>query len=174
MQRHAKSRFDEIYRRHLDDVTRYVRRRVEADAVEDLVAETFVVCWRKLDELPSEALPWLYAVARNTIANHYRASARRDAAAGASPAGSVFQPVEQDDVLARAFAHLSETDREVLRLVAWEQLSLRDAARVLGCAPVACRVRFHRARRRLAAELQALEARDAAAHSRPHPEGATS
>jgi RNA polymerase sigma-70 factor (ECF subfamily) len=120
MRRQAKSRFEEIYRSHLDDVTRYVRQRVETDVVEDLVAETFVVCWRKLDELPSDALPWLYGVARNTIANHYRAAARRNAAAGASPARTVFQPVEQDDVLARAFARLSETDREVLRLVAWE------------------------------------------------------
>jgi RNA polymerase sigma-70 factor, ECF subfamily len=174
MERPGESRFTEIYERHHETVTRYVRRRVAPDAVEDLVAETFLVCWRKLDELPREPLPWLYAVARRTIANHRRAGARLGAAQGAHEPNAGFQPVERDDVLARAFERLSETDREVLRLVAWEQLSLRDAARVLGCSPVACRVRFHRARRRLAAQLEALEAPDGGARSRPHPEGATS
>jgi RNA polymerase sigma-70 factor (ECF subfamily) len=70
-----------------------------------------------------------------------------------------------DPELAAGFAALSERDREVLRLVAWEGLSLRDAARVLGCSAVACRVRYHRAKSRLAARL------DAAASFPPAPEG---
>ena len=174
MQRHADSRFQSIYEHHLKDVTLYIRRRVAADAVEDLVADTFLVCWRKLDEVPHDPLPWLYAVARKTLANHYRATAPRDLPAQPSAAEDAFLPIERDDVLAGAFARLSESDREILRLVAWEQLSLRAAARVLGCSPVACRVRFHRARRRLASHLQALELPDAAAHRRTHPEGVTS
>src|SRR5436309_38839 len=124
MQRQANSRFHEIYTRHREDVTLYVRRRVAADSVEDLVAETFLVCWRKLDEVPREPLPWLYAVARKLLANHYRAAARRHLPVGLPPAEDAFLPIELDDVLARAFARLSERDREVLRLVAWEQLSL--------------------------------------------------
>jgi RNA polymerase sigma factor (sigma-70 family) len=84
-----------------------------------------------------------------------------------------FSPIGDDDVLARAFARLSEPDREVLRLVAWEHLSLRDAARALGCSYVACRVRFHRARRRLASQLERFEDPAAAAEVRTHPEGAT-
>src|SRR5437762_834755 len=133
MQRQAESRFHEIYERHRYDVTLYVRRRAAADSVEDLVAETFLVCWRKLDDVPGEPLPWLYAVARKLLANHYRATAPRDVPVAALSAEDAFLPLERDDVLARAFARLSDADREVLRLVAWEQLSLRTAARVLGC-----------------------------------------
>jgi RNA polymerase sigma-70 factor (ECF subfamily) len=174
MQRQADSRFDEIYKRHRDHVTLYVRRRVDADSVDDLVAETFLVCWRKLDEVPREPLPWLYAVARKTLANHYRAAAPRELPRQVSPEENAFLPIERDDVLAGAFARLGEADREVLRLVAWEQLSLGAAAKALGCSQVACRVRFHRAKRRLASHLEELQAPDAAARPRPHPKGATS
>jgi len=174
MQRPTDRRFQAIYEEHLADVTFYVRRRAAGDAVEDLVAETFLVCWRKLDEVPPEPLPWLYAVARRTLANHYRATAPRDVPLGTAVAEDAFLPIEGDDVLARAFARLSQTDREILRLVAWEQLPLKAAARSLGCSPVACRVRFHRAKRRLASHLEALEAPDAAARRRIPPEGVTS
>jgi len=174
MQRQADSRFQEIYERHREEVTLYVRRRVAADSVEDLVAETFLVCWRKLDEVPRDPLPWLYAVARKTLANHYRATAPRELPARVSAGEDAFLPIERDGVLAEAFARLSEADREVLRLVAWEQLSLRAAAGALGCSQVACRVRLHRAKRRLASHLQELQAPDAAANRRPHPEGARS
>jgi RNA polymerase sigma factor (sigma-70 family) len=114
----------------------------------------------------------IYAVSRKMLANHYRATARH-AGARDRRADEAFSPIEDDHVLARAFARLSEPDREVLRLVAWEHLSLRDAARALGCSHVACRVRFHRARRRLASQLEQFEEPAAAAESRPHPEGAT-
>jgi RNA polymerase sigma-70 factor (ECF subfamily) len=173
MQRQAETRFHAIYERHREDVTMYVRRRVAADSVEDLVAETFLVCWRKLDEVPREPLPWLYAVARKTLANHRRAAAR-DVPYLLAPAEDAFEAIADDEVLRRAFRRLSETDREVLRLVAWEQLPLRAAAAVLGCSHVACRVRFHRAKRRLASQLEQLDAPDAAANRRPRHEGATS
>src|ERR671937_313578 len=143
MQRQRDGRFQEIYERHREDVKLYVRRRVAADSVDDLVAETFLVCWRKLDQVPLEPLPWLYAVARKTLANHYRAAAPRRLPGDVPPPEDVFLPVERDEVLARALARLTEADREVLRLVAWEQLSLRAAARGLGCSHVACRGRFH-------------------------------
>lgn len=174
MQQPAFSRFEEIYERHRESVTLYFRRRLPADSVEDLVAETFLVCWRKLDEVPREPLPWLYAVARKLLANHYRATTPRDLPPGVSPGEDAFLAIERDDILARAFARLSEADREVLRLVAWEQLSLRATARALGCSQVACRVRLHRAKRRLASHLEALDTADAAGAQQPHPAGVTS
>jgi RNA polymerase sigma-70 factor, ECF subfamily len=172
MQQSAEIRFRDIYERHRARVTLYVRRRVAPDSVDDVVAETFLVCWRKLDQVPREPLPWLYAVARNTLANHHRVTARQVRAPDRR-ADEAFSPIADDHVLARAFARLSEPDREVLRLVAWEHLSLRDAARALDCSHVACRVRFHRARRRLASQLEQFEEHAAAAETQPHPEGAT-
>lgn len=170
MERSAEERFQSIYTRHVDAVTAYVRRRTEADSVEDVVAETFVVCWRRLDRVPDEPLPWLLAVARKTLANQYRAAARPRVASGDRQTSEV--ELVGDPVLAQAFARLAEADREVLRLVAWEQLSLREAAKALGCSYVACRVRFHRARRRLAANLETLE-HAATAPRRPQVEGVT-
>lgn len=171
MQRSAEERFEDIYRRHAGAVTAYVRRRCAPASVEDVVAETFVVCWRKLEQVPAEPLPWLYAVARKTLANERRAAARPQVAS--TDGALVGAPeIEGDPVLARAFALLGEADREILRLVAWEQLTLREAARVVGCSHVACRVRFHRARRRLATQLDRLEQPSTAASPRPHTEGA--
>jgi RNA polymerase sigma factor (sigma-70 family) len=172
MQQSAEERFDDIYRRHAGAVTAYVRRRCAPDLVEDVVGESFVVCWRKLEEVPADPLPWLYAVARKTLANERRAAGRPPVATAGE--ATVAPPeIEGDPVLARAFARLAEQDREILRLVAWEQLSLREAARVLGCSYVACRVRFHRARRRLAAHLERLEHSPTAANPHSRPEGAS-
>ena len=135
------------------------------------MAETFLVCWRRLDRVPDEPLPWLYAVARKTLANERRRRARTAPAQVAVP---LAEPCRADDpVLAVAFARLSERDREVLRLVAWEGLALAEAARVLGCTALAARVRFHRAKRRLAARLAEAEESPAVPPSRRHPEGAT-
>jgi RNA polymerase sigma-70 factor, ECF subfamily len=171
MHRSSEERFRDIYQRHVDAVTAYVRRRGPEDSVEDVVADTFLVCWRKLERVPDEPLPWLYAVARKTLANQRRAASRHASAAGGEAADAIAE-INGDPVLRRAFALLSEPDREVLRLIAWEHLSLSDAAITLGCSYVACRVRFHRARRRLATHLARLEERTSTATPQPHPKGA--
>jgi len=125
-------------------------------------------CWRKLERIPDEPLPWLYAVARKTLANQRRRLAREQRVDAADPASAVaeLEPVG-DTALAAAFAALSERDREVLRLIAWEGLSPSQAAVVLGCSALSCRVRYHRAKTRLARRLEATEA------FRPHLKGAT-
>jgi RNA polymerase sigma-70 factor, ECF subfamily len=171
MDRPREERFHSIYTCHIDAVTAYVRRRTDADSVEDVVAETFIVCWRRLDRVPAHPLPWLLAVARKTLANRYRAAARPRLAIGERQTTEVA--LVGDPVLAKAFARLSDADREVLRLVAWEQLSLREAAIVLGCSYAACRVRFHRARRRLATNLETHEHAATAAPATPRVEGVT-
>jgi RNA polymerase sigma-70 factor (ECF subfamily) len=156
-------RFERIYEEHRDAVRAYVRRRAPEPVVDDVVADVFVVCLRRIDDVPRNALPWLYGVARKTLANERR---KRHDAAPASDTAYEPEPVG-DSQLAAAFAALSDADREVLRLVAWEGLPLRDTARVLECSPVAARVRYHRAKSRLAALL------DTASSFRPEPKGVT-
>ena len=156
--------FERIYDDHAEAVRAYVRRRAPRDVVDDIVSETFVVCLRRLDTVPAEPLPWLYAVARKILANERRKAGRE--VPSAVEVAYEPEPV-RDAELAHAFAQLSERDREVLRLVAWEGLSPRDAATVLDCSAVACRVRYHRAKSRLAASL------DATASFRPQPKGVT-
>jgi RNA polymerase sigma-70 factor (ECF subfamily) len=157
-------RFEQIYAEHHEAVRAYVRRRAPDSVIDDVVSDTFVVCLRKIDRVPADPLPWLYAVARKTLANERRKRARV-AHEQAVPVGEP-SPVG-DGALAAAFNALNERDREVLRLVAWEGLSLADAATVLGCSAVACRVRYHRAKSRLASKLAA------AASFRPEPKGVT-
>jgi RNA polymerase sigma-70 factor (ECF subfamily) len=157
-------RFDEIYAEHVDAVRAYVRRRAPEALVDDVVADVFVVALRRIDDVPRNALPWLYAVARKTLANERR---KRSRTVPLAPEVSYEPEPVGDSQLAAAFAALSDTDREILRLVAWEGLSLREAAAVLECSPVACRVRYHRAKSRLASRLAA------AASFRPEPRGVT-
>jgi RNA polymerase sigma-70 factor, ECF subfamily len=150
--------FPDLYERHRDDVWRYFRRRVP-DAAEDLVTEVFVVAWRRRADVPDEPLPWLYGVARHVLSNHRRGAARQEAllrrasehvqASGGDPAELVG--VRAD--LGRALRALSETEREVVLLVAWEGLSIAEAAAALGCRRGTAAVRLHRARRRLRGEL---------------------
>jgi RNA polymerase sigma factor (sigma-70 family) len=150
--------FRAIYSAHHAALCAYFARRVGRGEVEDLVAETFVVAWRKLPRRIEHPLPWLYAVAGKVLANHRRKAARRDGVdigdrlAGTAPA----DPAEtlSDHHLAQAFAQLSERDREAIRLVAWEGLSLADAARAARCGAPAFAVRLSRARRRLQGLLE--------------------
>ncbi|MEV8391779.1 MULTISPECIES: RNA polymerase sigma factor [unclassified Streptomyces] len=149
-------RFTALYQRHYTDVEGYVRRRVHPSQVNDVVAEIFVVAWRRLDDLPGDGtLPWLYGVARRTLANTYRSDQRRGRlleALAAQP--DVASGDHADDVASRlavmaAFSQLSSDHQEALRLTLWEGLSARDASRASGCSVATFQVRLHRARKRL-------------------------
>ena len=142
--------FREIYDTHHAAVCAYFARRTAYDDVEDLAAETFMVAWRKMPKRLEEPLPWLYAVARRVLANHRRKTARRSGPLPPpGPAAPDPADLAGDRGLAAAFAALSERDREAIRLVAWEDLSIKDAARAAGCSASAFAVRLSRARARL-------------------------
>ncbi|GAA3396660.1 RNA polymerase sigma factor [Cryptosporangium minutisporangium] len=145
--------FTVFYRRHYGDVERYVRRRLAGDAVRDAVADVFLVAWRRFSEVPPEAaLPWLYAVARHTLANEVR-GARRAASLRARieqqpevHAGDPADRVAGQLALAEVFGALPEISQEIVRLVAWEGLTIAKAATVTGCSVSAATMRLHRAR----------------------------
>lgn len=151
--------FAALWDAHAARVLGYARRRVGPDAAEEVVAETFLVAWRRLDRVPPEPLPWLLVVARNTIANQRRATGRRDAltvelagfAAVVTTAAAPDVGVVERQALLRALAALSAAEREALLLVGWDGLEAADAAAVAGCSVTAFRMRLSRARRRLAA-----------------------
>jgi RNA polymerase sigma-70 factor (ECF subfamily) len=155
-------RLEALFQAHAGAVRAYARRRIGAAGADDTVSEVFAIAWRRLDDVPDRALPWLLGCARRVLAHQYR-RAGRDAALVdrleqlASVSAAAVSWAGDDDTLARAFARLSDRDREVLLLIAWEGLDTRDAAAVLGCSRNTLAVRFHRARRRLAAALDRLE-----------------
>lgn len=152
--------FTAMYASHYPHVVRYGLRRLgDADACAELAQEVFVVAWRRRGEVPDRSLPWLYGVARRLLANEWRARRTApDLAAFVDAPGSpgADAGVEVADVHA-ALARLAEPDREILRLVGWEELTVAEAAQVLGCTRTTAAVRLHRARRRLTDALYAQE-----------------
>jgi RNA polymerase sigma factor (sigma-70 family) len=157
-----RSRFEDLYRAHADAVLRYALRRTHPDAAADVLAETFLVAWRRLERVPAEPKPWLLAVARRVLANQRRGEARRESLvnriASEPPERGAGAP-ETGDV-ADAITRLPARDREALVLVYWDGLESGEAAQVLGCSARAFRSRLHRARRRLARLLEADEEPD--------------
>jgi RNA polymerase sigma-70 factor (ECF subfamily) len=154
-----EARFEELYVEYYARVLAYVLRRAPAAVAGDVVADVFLVAWRRLEHVPDDPLPWLLGVARKTLANERRGGRRRAALLVAleEKRGEVdAAPVgRQAHALGEAVNRLGETDRELLRLVAWDGLTTREASIVLGISHAACRVRLHRLRRRLGRELAA-------------------
>ncbi|MEV5741321.1 RNA polymerase sigma factor [Microbispora rosea] len=156
------ARFEAVYRETYGRLTAYAVSRCDSpqDAA-DVVAEVYTVAWRRMDDLPEgdEAVLWLYGVARNVVANHRRGEARRRARIAEldaeladlyvdSPASGV-----ELTAIGAAFLSLSDDDRELLSLVAWEGLGREEIATALGLSRNAVRIRLHRARRRFSRAL---------------------
>ncbi len=149
----ARDRFELIYNKHAPVVKAYAMRRAPASTVDDIVSDVFTVCWRRLEDVPADPLPWLIGVAARVLRTHRRTETRRDRlsqrlADSETTAGWEGPPLEPAS-LGAALELMRESDRELLLLIAWDGLTPTQAATVLGIAPVTVRVRLHRARNRL-------------------------
>ena len=153
--RARRERFEELAALVVEPVRRFLARRADPDTADDVLADTLLVLWRRLDDVPDgdEALPWSYAVARNALANAERGTRRQrrlahritvvdppDEAAPVEP--------EPDDRVAATLARMRPDEAELLRLWAWEQLTPAQIATVLELTPNAVSIRLHRARGR--------------------------
>jgi RNA polymerase sigma factor (sigma-70 family) len=139
--------FSAVYRECYPRVLVYAASHAGAQRAEDITSETFTIAWRKLDQMPSNALPWLLGIARNLVRTARRQVWHDELTDVA--ADDDFAVVE----LRAALASLSEADQEVLTLIAWHGLTPAEAAQVLSCTTATFYVRLHRARRRLRAAL---------------------
>ena len=149
--------FEELYGATAVDLLAYVRRRTSANA-EDLVAEVYVVAWRRRSDLPAPELrrAWLFGVARTLLKadrrQHHRDREVLSELASRPETAAVTESARAVDVMTSALGRLAPQHREVLRLVAWEGLSPSELAVALGVRPGAARVRLHRARQALASD----------------------
>lgn len=156
-----QARFEALYAANHAPVLGYaLRRTANPDDAADILSETFLTAWRRLDELPpgDDARLWLYGVARRVLANYYRGERRRSALADRLRAelASSYVPPElggESAKMTEALRRLPRQHRELLTLNAWEGLDYGEIATVLGCSRNAARIRLHRARLRLADEL---------------------
>ncbi len=178
----AEARFRKVFQTHFDAINRYCLRRISIEEVNDVVAETFAVAWRKKERIPevSDQLPWLYGIARNEIRNRHR-SLRRLKALKSKLGGQAHQTdagpepivVRNEDLrqVMDALSSLSPRDREVLLLRTHEELDYEQLGVALSCSPEAARKRLSRAIDRLrraggftkplpAAQVRAMEGGD--------------
>ncbi|GHJ54660.1 siderophore-interacting protein [Nonomuraea sp. TT08I-71] len=150
-----EERFTAIYHAHHPQVYAYAVSRAGRTLADDVVGDTFLVAWRRLDDLPAAPLPWLLGVARNVIRERYRDDIRQASLATelrawvAEADADIADGVAERAAMLAALAGLGEDDREALTLTAWQGLSAKAAARVVGCSTATFFVRLHRARRRL-------------------------
>lgn len=160
--------FMRVYDRHFRAVLRYALARVSPEQAKDVTAETFLIAWRRLGELPAEPAGWLFGVARKVIAGQLRSDARQGAlkvrlavvsTRPGEPADPADEAAERDSARL-ALTRLGEQDQEVLMMAAWDGFAPDVAAEVLGISKAAYLTRLHRARQRLAAELTEKDARN--------------
>jgi RNA polymerase sigma factor (sigma-70 family) len=152
--------FGVLFDRYAADIHRYAARRLGAGAADDLVAETFLVAFRRRGSYDSgrpKARPWLYGIATTLIARQRRSEQRLYRALARTGLDPLPEPIADQVVrrvvaqgqqrrLAAALAGLSPADREVLLLVAWAGLSYEEIAEAVGVPVGTVRSRLHRAR----------------------------
>lgn len=159
-----RARFEALAPELIEPLRRFLARRTDAASADDVLGDTLLVCWRRLDEVPAgEELPWAYGVARHCLANAERGARRQLRVA--TKIAVVDPPAEEstapDDDPAgervrQALSGLPERDAELLRLWAWEQLGAGEIAVVLDITPNAASIRLHRAREKLRDELRKI------------------
>ncbi|MBU2667849.1 sigma-70 family RNA polymerase sigma factor [Actinoplanes bogorensis] len=159
-------RLRRLHAENYPDLLRFVERRVPPSEAEDVVSTVFLTAWRRLDDVPDDARPWLFAVARRTMANQSRSWLRRRALdvrlnsidPTETPDGAAGTAARVD--LVRAFRSLSVADREVLALIAFDGLTTEQAATILGCRRTTFAMRLTRARQRLRDALAETPVKD--------------
>lgn len=163
---------EQALRTNAADLLRYLLRRIDRDEAPDVLADVFMTTWRRRDVVPQDPLRarmWLFGVARRTVANHRRSGTRANAltarlraaledtvAAGAtSYPGSVSD--ERDREVREAVAALPPRQRELVRLVHWDAMTLAEAAEIAGIRASTARSHYARARERLERGLSAAD-----------------
>jgi RNA polymerase sigma factor (sigma-70 family) len=160
----AEARFAQVFG-HLHAIVAYAARRGSRDP-EGIAAEVMAIAWRKLPVVPADnPRPWLFVTARNLLMAERRRAGRQAPLDPGQADQAAAPAIESGDAaVTSALLELRPDDRELLLLVAWDDLTPAEAADALGISAVALRVRLFRARRRFE---QALERRPPGADPSP-------
>ncbi len=146
-----------------EPLQRYLGRRAQPADVSELLNDSLLVIWRRLDSVPlDDPLPWSYGVAKRCLANYRRGAQRRlrlvgrviDRAPRESFASRAPSPEFDHPQLETALNELEEADRELVRLWAWEQLGPREIAVVLGTTSNAVSLRLTRVKKKIVTSME--------------------
>src|ERR1700722_1444462 len=145
--------FEDFFRENYSRLFQYVARRVPHEQVDDVVAASFVVAWRKFEQATIPALPWLFRIASFEVSNRRRSLRKSNNVVSFEVVGEYFSTSTTSEVnsigIHAALGRLSDADQEILRLIHWDSLTRAEAAEVLHLTPNATNVRYHRALHRL-------------------------
>jgi RNA polymerase sigma-70 factor (ECF subfamily) len=155
--------FDQVFNAHFAEIHRYIARRLDVNAADDLAADTFLAAFRDRDRFDAArggVRPWLYGIATNILARHRRSEVRRWRALSRSGTdervesheSTVATKVAAGQVtgrLAGALAGLAKRDRDVVLLVALAELTHAEVATALGIPYGTVASRLNRARKQL-------------------------
>src|SRR5688572_20106182 len=131
--RDRRARMDEVFAAHAANVYAFAVRRSSPSIAEDVVSETFLIAWRRLDTVPDAPKPWLLAVARKVLANQRRSNGRQSAL---KTRLETTQPdrwrtpdlaPSVDSAVRDALAELTPTERDAITLIAWDALTAEEA-----------------------------------------------
>lgn len=150
-----RERFEALVPGLVEPLRRYLVRRTDPETAEDVLADALLVCWRRVEELPDEPLPWAYGVARNCLRNAERSVRRQERVVARVLAVDPPREAEPETETARdieltlALSRLTQEEVELVRLWAWERLAPSEIATVLEITPNAVSIRLHRAKEKL-------------------------
>ena len=159
------ARFEALYQQHWPQVMAYCLRRMRSADAPDACSETFLIAWRRLDDVPlsPDTLPYLYGIAARALSNQLRALHRRSrldakllnlgVAPPPDPSALVLQSSRQQEVVG-AIQKLGPKDREIVMLYAWEDLPRETIAQMMGMTRAAIDQRIHRSYQHLARMLE--------------------
>jgi len=161
-ERDRQARLADMFHAHHRRVYSYVVSQAGRQFADDVVSETFVVAWRSIEKIPTDELPWLIGVARNLLRKRYEREARQASLAvemrvWIEDVDDIADRVAQRWVVLEALARLSESDRQLLTLIAWHGLTNAQTARAVGCSVATLLVKLHRARNRLAHAMSTID-----------------
>lgn len=153
-----RRRFEALTEEIYDPVYRYLRRRMPIHDAEEVMNDVLVTVWRRLDNVPEpNPLPWTYGVARRATANHRRGDTRRLALVRrieAQPTTDIDPEPQDHPLLEDAIHQLTASEREIVRLWAWEGLEPREIAAVLDTNANAVSIKLTRIKAKISKELR--------------------
>lgn len=156
----SASGFSALYDVTARDLLGFLLRRTRSpEDAADCLAETFLIAWDKRDSLPNEldqARPWLFGVARNVLKRDRKLENRASTARAelARELHGTQREIPEDDLVSAALQQLAPIDREIIEMLAWDQLAPREVAAIMELSPNVVRIRAHRARLKLREELK--------------------
>ncbi len=170
----SEDRFRLLYETTFNSVSNYISRRVFDDTLRsEIISEVYVTAWKNIDKIPlsPEDKLWLFGVARNTVLVKFRSESRKvrlldklrsntpyDTFQDNSSYNGKATQMDPEVKIVRTFLDsLKEKDRELVRLIMWDDLNYSEASQLLGCTLNAARIRMHRIKRRLAKQLTAFD-----------------